>query len=85
MDADIERIGDIEESLNRLRDLATFGGVFSMLMVFFYLDHGHAWIPWCIYTFVLFVLFVICNNKGVEYRDLYDRLCEERYNGTCRI
>lgn len=80
-----ERIGDIGESYRRLGDLATFGGVFSMLMLWLFLEQGHQWVVWIAHITVLFLLFMLCNRMSMEYTDLYEHMCEERYNGSSRI
>lgn len=79
-----ERIGDIGESYRRLGDLATFCGVFSMLMIWFFLEQGHQWVVWIVYTTIMFLLFMLCNRKSMEYTDVYEHMCEERY-GSSRI
>ena len=79
-----ERIGDIGDSYRRLGDLAIFGGVFSMLMVWFFIESDHQWVVWIAYLTIMFLLFMLCNRKSMEYMDLYEYMCEERY-GSSRI
>lgn len=79
-----ERIGDIGESYRRLGELATFGGVFSMLMFWFFIELDNQWIVWIVYITIMFLLFMLCNRMSMEYTDLYEHMCEERY-GSSRI
>ena len=72
-----ERIGDIGDSYRRLGHLATFGGVFSMLMCWFFIEQGHQWIIWIAYLTVMFLLFMLCNRMSMEYTDLYEYMCKE--------
>lgn len=80
-----ERIGDIGDSYRRLGHLATFGGVFSMLMCWIFIEQGHQWVVWIAYLTVMFLLFMLCNRMSMEYIDLYEHMCEERYSGSSRI
>ena len=79
-----ERIGDIGDSYRRLGDLATFGGVFSMLMFWFFIELDHQWVVWIAYVTVMFLLFMLYNRLSMEYTDLYEHMYEERY-GSSRI
>lgn len=79
-----ERIGDIGESYRRLGDLATICGVFSMLMVWLFIELDYQWVVWIVYVTIMFFLFMICNRMNMEYTDLYEHMCEERY-GSSRI
>ena len=79
-----ERIGDIGDSYRRLGHLATFGGVFSMLMFWIFIELDYQWVVWIAYMTVMFLLFMLCNRKSMEYTDVYEHMCEERY-GSSRI
>lgn len=80
-----ERIGDIGESYRRLGELATFGGVFSMLMFWFFIEQDHQWMIWILHITVMFLLFMLCNRMSMEYTDLYENMCEENECGSSRI